>query len=155
MKETQGIFPCDRPSSTLRGWPEARRCVCTFFSALSSFLTTLWDCWHRPPQSPFCSRWFCVLLRFETQATCGIQCYCVCGLKNQSTSLKKRKETLLPAIADSHPKGGPASFRPSELYTKHKGTFETTELLTPKRHQLFTPRQNLKGKRIPTSPLSQ
>ena len=38
-------------------------------------------------------------------------------------------------MADSHPKGGPASFRPSELYTKHKGTFETTGINHSKKAQ--------------------
>ena len=49
-------------------------------------------------------------------------------------------------MANSHPKGGPASFRPCELYTKDKGTFEKMTLLTPKRHKVFTPRQSLKEK---------
>ena len=44
-------------------------------------------------------------------------------------------------MVNSRPKGGPASFRPSELSTKHKGTFETTESLTPTRHWEITPRR--------------
>ena len=58
-------------------------------------------------------------------------------------------------MANSHPKGSPASFRPSELHTKHKSTFETTEFLTRKRHQVFNTTANFAKKRVPASQLRQ
>ena len=68
---------------------------------------------------------------------------------------RRGKETLLPAMTNTHSQGGPASFRPSEQYTKHKGTFETTESLTPKKAQGVHTTPKFEGERIPTSPLSQ
>ena len=60
-------------------------------------------------------------------------------MKNRCTSLKKRKEPLLPAMATSHPKDGPASFRPSDLYTQNtKARLKRRESLIPKRHKAFT-----------------
>ena len=42
------------------------------------------------------------------------------------------RKTILPAVAITLTKGSKASCPPSELYSKHIGTFETTESLTPK-----------------------
>ena len=57
-------------------------------------------------------------------------------------------------MANFHSTGGPASFRPSGLFTKHKGTFETKRTSHSKRHKVFILRRSFEGKRIPTGALS-
>ena len=46
------------------------------------------------------------------------------------------------------PKGGKASFRLSEQYKIHKGTFETTESLTPKKAQSVHTTTNFEEKKV-------
>ena len=47
-------------------------------------------------------------------------------LKKLTRRAEEKGKPLLPALANSHSKGGPASIRPSELYLhKHNSTFET------------------------------
>ena len=76
------------------------------------------------------------------------QCWCVCDLKNRSETAKEEGKPLLPAMASSHSKGGPASFRPSEQKKhKHNGTFETKGIAHSKKAQgVHTLRQNSKKK---------
>ena len=59
-------------------------------------------------------------------------------------------------MANSHPKGGPAAFRPSELLKQNtKARLKRRDSLIPKRHKVFTPRQILQRRRIPAGLLSQ
>ena len=87
-----------------------------------------------------------LLLRYETQATRYPVLVRLWLEKIDAHRWRTGKDPLLPAMARSHPKYGPASVRPSELYRKHEGTFETTTSLTPRRHKVFTRLQYLKEK---------
>ena len=57
-------------------------------------------------------------------------------------------------MANSHPKGGPASFRPSEPCTKHTGTFETMGITHSKKAQGGSHDDKIRKRRMPTGPLS-
>ena len=83
------------------------------------------------------------------------QCWCISGLKKKTTCTAEEEEKpLLPATANSHLKGGPASFRPSELLYKHNGTFETKGIAHSKQAQGVHNATKIRKRRIPTSPLS-
>ena len=59
-------------------------------------------------------------------------------------------------MANSHPKGGPASFRPSELQNrKHKGTFETNGNTHSREAQGVHTTTKFEKRRMPTSLLSR
>ena len=62
------------------------------------------------------------------------QCWCVCGLK-KSMLTAEIEGLLLPAMANSRSTGGPASFRPSELFYTRNGTFETKRIAHSKKAQ--------------------
>ena len=65
----------------------------------------------------------------------------VCTLKKSTRTAGEEGKPLLPAMANSHSKGGPASFRPSgTIHTNTKACWKR-RLLIPKRHKVFTLRQ--------------
>ena len=73
-----------------------------------------------------------------------IQCWCVCDLKKQVHHWRRGKEPLLPAMADSHPKGGPTTQR----HVWNHGIAHSKK--APGVH----PTTKCEGQGIPTSPLS-
>ena len=64
------------------------------------------------------------------------QCWCVCGLKKSTSTADEEEKPLLPAMANSHPKGGPASFRHPDLFTQNtKARLKRRESFIPKEAQ--------------------
>ena len=84
------------------------------------------------------------------------QCRCVCGLKNSTRTAEEEEKPLLPAMANSHSKSGPASFRPSEPFSpQHKGTFETKGITHSKKaHGVHTTTKFEKRTRSRFPPIS-